>query len=155
MAKEMNREELNKEELNIEQSNVEQTNIEESVVTPKETTSRKTRTRKRKPKVEEADQVKDNKETKETKSTKPTKQNKYSVTVYSKPNCMQCDFTKKYLNDMGTPYNDVDVTQDKEALEQLQHHGYLGVPVVAINSLADSWGGFRPDELEKLRGVKK
>ena len=128
---------------------IEETMVEETVTTPKETGSRKTRTRKRKPKVEE---VKETTETKETKETKPTK---YSVTVYSKPNCHQCEFTKKYLNEMGTPFNEVDVTQDKEALEQLQHHGYLGVPVVAINSLADSWGGFRPDELEKLRGVKK
>lgn len=128
---------------------IEETMVEEAVTTPKETASRKTRTRKRKPKVEE---VKESTEAKETKETKPTK---YSVTVYSKPNCHQCEFTKKYLNEMGTPFNEVDVTQDKEALEQLQHHGYLGVPVVAINSLADSWGGFRPDELEKLRGVKK
>ena len=125
---------------------IEETMVEEAVTTPKETASRKTRTRKRKPKVEEV------KESKETKETKPTR---YSVTVYSKPNCHQCEFTKKYLNEMGTPFNEIDVTQDKEALEQLQHHGYLGVPVVAINSLADSWGGFRPDELEKLRGVKK
>ena len=128
---------------------IEETMVEEAVTTPKETASRKTRTRKRKPKVEEV------KETTETKETKESKQTKYSVTVYSKPNCHQCEFTKKYLNEMGTPFNEIDVTQDKEALEQLQHHGYLGVPVVAINSLADSWGGFRPDELEKLRGVKK
>ena len=131
---------------------IEETMVEEAITTPKETASRKTRTRKRKPKVEEVKESKETKETKETKSTKPTR---YSVTVYSKPNCHQCEFTKKYLNEMGTPFNEIDVTQDKEALEQLQHHGYLGVPVVAINSLADSWGGFRPDELEKLRGVKK
>ena len=131
---------------------VEETMVEEVVTTPKETASRKTRTRKRKPKVEE---VKESKETKESKDTTETKPTRYSVTVYSKPNCHQCEFTKKYLNEMGTPFNEIDVTQDKEALEQLQHHGYLGVPVVAINSLADSWGGFRPDELEKLRGVKK
>ena len=143
---------------------IEETMVEEAVTTPKETASRKTRTRKRKPKVEEVKESKETKETKgtketkpseQTKDTKPTKETKYSVTVYSKPNCHQCDFTKKYLNEMGTPFNEIDVTQDKEALEQLQHHGYLGVPVVAINSLADSWGGFRPDELEKLRGVKK
>ena len=134
--------EIKKDEV-MEEVTVEEVSVEEAVTTPKETASRKTRTRKRKPKAEEV------KETTETKLTK------YSVTVYSKPNCPQCDFTKKYLNDMGTPYNEVDITQDKEALEQLRHHGYLGVPVVAINSLADSWGGFRPDELEKLRGVKK
>src|SRR5574344_1636224 len=134
---------------------IEKTVVEEVVTTPKETASRKTRTRKRKPKVEENVGVKETTETKEVKETKPTKDTKYTTTVYSKPNCKQCEFTKKYLDDMGTPYNEVDVTQDKEALEQLQFHGYLGVPVVAINSLDDSWGGFRPDELEKLRGVKK
>lgn len=144
--------EIKKDEVVVEETMVEEATVEEAVTTPKETASRKTRTRKRKPKVEENAEVKETKETTETKETKPTR---YSVTVYSKPNCRQCEFTKKYLNEMGTPYNEIDVTQDKEALEQLQHHGYLGVPVVAINSLADSWGGFRPDELEKLRGVKK
>lgn len=146
MTKENKKEQVNIEEVSIERVNVEETNIEQSVVPPKETASRKTRTRKRKPKVDE------NVKVEEVKDTKTTK---YSVTVYSKPNCPQCDFTKRYLDDMGTPYNNVDITQDKEALEQLRHHGYLGVPVVAINSLADSWGGFRPDELEKLRGVKE
>lgn len=111
---------------------IEETVVEEAVTTPKETASRKSRTRKTKPKTV-----------------------KHSVTVYSKPNCQQCNFTKKYLDEMGTPYNEVDITKDEEALEQLRHHGYLGVPVVAINSLDDSWGGFRPDELEKLRGIKK
>ncbi|MBK0347868.1 glutaredoxin family protein [Aerococcaceae bacterium zg-ZJ1578] len=79
---------------------------------------------------------------------------KHAVTVYGKPGCTQCEYTKKYLTDMGTPFNYVDVTIDTEAFEEVKAYGYLGFPVVAINSLDDSWGGFRPDKLEELRGVK-
>lgn len=88
------------------------------------------------------------------KKPTPPKEIKHSVTVYGKPDCKQCEFTKKYLDDMGTPYNYVDVSEDEEALKEIKDFGYMGVPVVAVNSLDDSWGGFRPDKLEELRGVK-
>ena len=38
------------------------------------------------------------------------------IKVYSKPNCMQCDFTKKHLDRMGLEYQLVDVTTDQRAL---------------------------------------
>ena len=39
------------------------------------------------------------------------------ITVYGKPNCMQCDYTKKHLDRMGLEYQSVDVTTDQQALE--------------------------------------
>lgn len=37
------------------------------------------------------------------------------ITVYSKQNCMQCMFTKKFLDENNIAYKSIDVTQDDEA----------------------------------------
>ena len=31
------------------------------------------------------------------------------ITIYSKPNCMQCEFSKKYLNDKGVEFKEINV----------------------------------------------
>lgn len=71
------------------------------------------------------------------------------IKVYSKPNCMQCDFTKKHLDRMGLEYQLVDVTTDQRALDEVQQMGFHGLPVVVADSKAP-WVGYRPDELDKL-----
>lgn len=71
------------------------------------------------------------------------------ITVYSKPNCMQCDFTKKHLDRMGLEYQAVDVTTDQQALDEVQQMGFHGLPVVVADGVAP-WTGYRPDELDKL-----
>lgn len=75
------------------------------------------------------------------------------ITVYSKPNCMQCMFTKKFLDENNIEYKLIDVTQDDAALELIKEHKHLGVPVVSINNFAVSWSGFQPDRLEELKEV--
>lgn len=72
-----------------------------------------------------------------------------NITVYGKPNCMQCDFTKKYLDRMGLEYQSVDVTTDQQALEEVQQMGFHGLPVVVADGMAP-WAGYRPDDLDKL-----
>ena len=52
------------------------------------------------------------------------------IKVYSKPNCMQCDFTKKHLDRMGLEYQAVDVTTDQQALDEVKQMGFHGLPVV-------------------------
>nr|DAN20154.1 MAG TPA: glutaredoxin-like protein [Caudoviricetes sp.] len=71
------------------------------------------------------------------------------ITVYSKPNCMQCDFTKKHLDRMGLEYQSVDVTTDQEALDKVQQMGFHGLQVVVADGMAP-FVGYRPDELDKL-----
>lgn len=71
-----------------------------------------------------------------------------SVTVYSKPNCMQCNFTKKYLKERDIAFNEIDVTQDKDALNKIKDMGYQAVPVVITD--IDHWYGFRPERLAEL-----
>jgi glutaredoxin-like protein NrdH len=71
-----------------------------------------------------------------------------SITVYSKPMCVQCDATKRALKKAGMAYDEVDVTVDAEALELIKGMGYLQAPVVITD--ADHWSGFRPDKIKAM-----
>ena len=75
------------------------------------------------------------------------------ITVYAKPNCIPCNFTKNFLEENNIEHSVVDVTKDSVALDMIKLHGYQGVPVVTINGFDNSWVGFRPDRLEELKGV--
>ncbi|MCW6663927.1 glutaredoxin-like protein NrdH [Aerococcaceae bacterium NML190073] len=71
------------------------------------------------------------------------------IKVYSKPNCMQCDFTKKWLQDNGVMYEELDVEKQPTALEEVIALGYKSLPVVYVDS-DNHWFGFRPHRLEGL-----
>ena len=70
------------------------------------------------------------------------------VTVYSKPNCMQCEFTKKYLSDKGIEFKEINAFEDDEALAMLRDAGYAHMPVVDIGG--EKHTGFRPEILAKV-----
>ena len=76
------------------------------------------------------------------------------LTVYSKPNCMQCEMTKIWLNQNKIPFETVDTKANPEALELLSHYGWQTLPVVVIDDeISDnskSWSGFQIDKLESL-----
>lgn len=76
------------------------------------------------------------------------------LTVYSKPNCMQCEMTKIWLTQNKIPFEVVDTKANPEALELLSHYGWQTLPVVAIDDeISDnskSWSGFQIDKLEEL-----
>lgn len=71
-----------------------------------------------------------------------------SITVYSKPSCVQCDATYRALNKQGLEYEVVDITTDAEALENVKALGYQQAPVVFADG--DHWSGFRPDKIKAL-----
>ena len=71
-----------------------------------------------------------------------------SITVYSKPNCVQCDATYRALAKHGLDYEVVDISQDPEALQTVKVLGYQQAPVVFANG--DHWSGFRPDKVKAL-----
>lgn len=73
------------------------------------------------------------------------------IKVYSKPDCIQCKMTKKYLLEHDVPFEEIDVLEDEAALELIKQHGYYSLPVVTTNDSFDfSWCGFRIDKLEEL-----
>lgn len=76
-----------------------------------------------------------------------------SVTVYTKPACVQCNATYRSLDKNQIAYDTVDISQDAEALEYVRSLGYMQAPVVVITEdgvLTDHWSGFRPDKISEL-----
>lgn len=71
-----------------------------------------------------------------------------TITVYSKPACMQCTATKKALDRAGLDYTLVDISTDDKAREHVLALGYLQAPVVEADG--EHWSGFRPERIRQL-----
>ncbi|MCG7441921.1 MULTISPECIES: glutaredoxin-like protein NrdH [Corynebacterium] len=74
-----------------------------------------------------------------------------SITVYTKPACVQCNATKKALDRAGLEYDLVDISADEEARDYVMALGYVQAPVVEANG--EHWSGFRPDRIKGLASV--
>ncbi|MDY7543029.1 MULTISPECIES: glutaredoxin domain-containing protein [unclassified Cryobacterium] len=72
-----------------------------------------------------------------------------TVTVYSKPGCVQCAATVRKLTQLGIDFTLIDVTQDPVALEYVTGLGHIQAPVVETPGA--SWSGYRPDLINALR----
>ncbi|SET28715.1 glutaredoxin-like protein NrdH [Paracoccus homiensis] len=71
-----------------------------------------------------------------------------SITVYSKPACVQCTATTRALDARGLDYSVIDLTQDADAMERVTALGYRQAPVVIAGE--SHWAGFRPDMIGQL-----
>lgn len=71
-----------------------------------------------------------------------------SIVLYTKPQCVQCDATKRDLNSRKIEHETVDLTQDAGALAKVKEMGYLRAPVVVTEE--DHWSGYRPDKIKAL-----
>ncbi|MBY2945141.1 glutaredoxin-like protein NrdH [Rhizobium leguminosarum] len=71
-----------------------------------------------------------------------------TITVYSKPACVQCTATYRALDRLGVDYDIVDISQNAEALERVRSLGYMQAPVVIAGE--QHWAGFRPDMISAL-----
>ena len=71
-----------------------------------------------------------------------------SITVYSKPACVQCTATTRALEARGLDYEVIDLPEDDDAMPQVSELGYRQVPVVIAGE--DHWAGFRPDLIGRL-----
>lgn len=71
-----------------------------------------------------------------------------SITVYSKPACVQCTATTRALDARGLSYDVIDLTEDAQAMERVTALGYRQAPVVIAGDA--HWAGFRPDMIGRL-----
>ncbi|WP_396926976.1 redoxin NrdH [Mycolicibacterium sp.] len=71
-----------------------------------------------------------------------------TITVYTKPACVQCNMTYKALDKTGLTYDVVDISEDAEARDYVMSMGYLQAPVVVAGG--EHWSGFRPDRIKAL-----
>ncbi|SJM70646.1 glutaredoxin-like protein NrdH [Gulosibacter sp. 10] len=75
-----------------------------------------------------------------------------TISVYSKPSCVQCTATYRALDKQGIEYEVFDVSVDEKALAAVKELGYMQAPVVVTED--DHWSGFRPDKISELALVK-
>lgn len=71
------------------------------------------------------------------------------TTVYTKPNCVQCNMTKRHMDKIGLEYITVDITEDPAALDKLIQMGYKAAPVVMTED-GEHWSGFQPEKINEL-----
>lgn len=71
-----------------------------------------------------------------------------TITVYTKPSCVQCRATYRALDSKGLEYRILDLTVDDAAMEMVKALGHLQAPVVITED--DHWSGFRPDKIAAL-----
>lgn len=69
------------------------------------------------------------------------------IIVYSKPNCIQCEMTKKELTKLGADFVVEDLLAEKNAeiLAGFKAQGYRNAPIVTIEEIVIS--GFDPIKL--------
>lgn len=70
------------------------------------------------------------------------------VIVYSKPNCPQCDLTKRDMDILGIEYSTIDITQQQDQLERLISLGHRTAPVVETDQ--EIWSGYKQDKIKHL-----
>ena len=71
-----------------------------------------------------------------------------TITVYSKPACVQSTATTRALEARGLAYQIIDLTEDDAAMELVTSMGYRQAPVVVAGEA--HWAGFRPDMIGAL-----
>lgn len=74
-----------------------------------------------------------------------------SITIYTKPACVQCNATKKAFDRAGLDYELVDISVDDEARDYVMALGYLQAPVVEVDG--EHWSGFRPERIKSLQAA--
>lgn len=79
-----------------------------------------------------------------------------TLTVYTKPNCVQCNATYRALGKAGVEYDVVDITLDPSARDYAMSLGHLAAPVVVVTApdgRITHWGGYSPDSIKAFVGV--
>ena len=74
-----------------------------------------------------------------------------SVIVYTNPNCVQCEQTKKFLDREGIEYTVENLQSDDnyEKLVEFVNQGFKAAPIVVTDT--ETWSGFKPDKLGAIK----
>lgn len=91
-----------------------------------------------------------------------------TITVYTKPSCVQCNATHTALANIGKRlglgdaegegwWNTIDLAENPDAVADLKAQKLMSAPAVFVTEdsedgpvIAEKWGGFRPDKLAEL-----
>jgi glutaredoxin-like protein NrdH len=71
------------------------------------------------------------------------------ITVYSNPNCVQCEQTKKWLERNNLRFDTKMIQDSPEIQEIIAEHKFQSAPVVVAGD--NVWSGFRLDHLKDIQ----
>jgi len=72
-----------------------------------------------------------------------------TVTVYTLPNCTQCNMTKSYMKRFNIEFTEVALQEDAAAAKMVMEDlGYKSAPVVITDDA--HWSGFKPELIVSL-----
>lgn len=76
------------------------------------------------------------------------------IKIFSTPSCPYCVTLKEFLKEKGFAFEDIDVSQDEVALEEMvQKTGQYGVPVIDIDGQVVV--GFDREKISKLLNIQE
>lgn len=70
------------------------------------------------------------------------------VTVYTTPNCMACNSTKRQFQKLGVRYDEVALENHPEILEEFKERGYSQAPIIVAGDKI--WSGYRHEKIHNL-----
>ncbi len=74
------------------------------------------------------------------------------VKIYTTPTCPYCKMAKKFLDDHGIKYQELDITRDKAARDEMKNKcSSLAVPTICFND--EVLIGFNEAELRRKLGL--
>lgn len=74
---------------------------------------------------------------------------KIPVTVYHiGPSCVQCNQTKRMMDNLGIIYDQVDLREHPAQMEAFKAQGLLSAPIVTTDTKV--WSGFRHTKIHSL-----
>lgn len=72
-----------------------------------------------------------------------------ALTIYSKPGCGACLFTKKLLDKLSVPYVEKNLGHHPEYKEEVIRLGFDSLPVV-VGPSQEAFCGYQPDKIEAM-----
>jgi len=72
--------------------------------------------------------------------------NTQQVVMYTLPNCVRCDQTKRHFARLGVEVKPVNIMEDEEARLRLKSKGFGQAPVVELGD--EVWSGYEPGRIE-------
>ena len=70
------------------------------------------------------------------------------ITVFSKNNCMQCKMTKKFLEQNGADFEEINLDEQPDKIDYVKSLGFSAAPVIQADDVVFS--GFQPAKLKEI-----
>lgn len=75
------------------------------------------------------------------------------VTVWTLPNCVQCNMTKREFDKRGVRYEEMNLENHPETSQAFIELGLTAAPIVVTDT--KKWSGFRLDKIKSLENHLK